>query len=104
MYFSVVDLWHMIIVVSVDCVLEVRVMFSVKAIVSLQSMYFFLLLQFSGNFVAFCFQCGRPNYEDNCRACGARIGGQNHNLAANNAQIAELVCVLMFLSLIGLCR
>jgi len=39
----------------------------------------------------FCFQCGRPYYEDSCRTCGARIGGQNHTLMAGNAQIAELV-------------
>ena len=36
-YFSVVVLWLMILAVSVVCVLEVRVMFSTKAIVNLRS-------------------------------------------------------------------
>jgi len=34
-------------------------------------------------------QCGRPNFEDTCRACGARIGGLNHNLLPNNAQMTK---------------
>jgi len=61
-----------------------------------------VMLHFTGNFcVVFCFQCGRPYSEDNCRTCGARIGGQNHRLVADNAQIAELVYAVIFLSLIG---
>jgi len=41
-------------------------------------------------------QCGRPNQEDNCRACGARIGGMNHNLVANNVLMNKLVLVVVF--------
>lgn len=61
------------------------------------------IVQFYVNLcAAFCFQCGQPNDEDNCRACGARIGGRNHRLVADNALIAKLVHVMMFLSFIAL--
>jgi len=72
-------------------------MFSMKAIVCLQGMLCVDVVQFTGNFsIVFCCQCGQPYYEDNCRTCGARIGGQNHTLVAGNAQIAELVYVSLF--------
>ena len=33
------------------------------------------------------FDCGRPWIIHNCKSCGARIGGTNHNLLDNNRQI-----------------
>jgi len=40
-----------------------------------------------------CIQCGQPDQEDNCRACGARIGGTRHTLLPTNAQMIKLVYV-----------